>query len=61
LTPEAEAPLPKIEDLPPALIAFLVEAKRYMRERVMGSLEIRFSEGGVPTLVDKHEQMRFSK
>jgi hypothetical protein len=59
LEAEAESPLPRIDELPPPLIAFLVEAKRYMRERVVGSLEVRFSEGGIPTLIDKHEQMRF--
>lgn len=32
-----------------------------MREKLVGSLEVRFSEGGVPTLVDKHEQMKFPR
>jgi hypothetical protein len=58
---EAESPLPRIDELPPALVALLVEAKRFMRERLVGSLEVRFGEGGVPTLVSKLEQMKFSK
>ena len=56
-----ESPLPKLEDLPPALVGFLVEAKRYMRDRRVGSLKVWFAEGGVPTLVEQFEQQKFPK
>jgi hypothetical protein len=58
---EAESPVPRIEELPPPLIAFLIEAKRYMRMRVQGSLTVKFREGGVPTLVEKFEQELFPR
>jgi hypothetical protein len=57
---EAE-PLPRLDELPPALIAFLVEAKRFMRDKRVGSLSVRFQEGGVPTLIEKHEQEKFPR
>ena len=56
---ESAGPLPAIEELPAALIAFLVEAKRYMRDKRVGSLTVKFREGGVPTLVEKLEQELF--